>query len=399
MRILKTSTLLAALAALVLSCKGKEPVPAGERVFEILDTEIALYSEVSVGEAHFKSSADWCAYTSDDWVSVITPNGNGGTQTRSLSFSVTENTTGEDRVGLISVSSDSGFGNIVIRQSAASEYSISNFLAKLGSTDFSRVYICAHRANTFRGTYVDGCPENSIPAIRKSIETGMDMVEIDVRETKDGQLICLHDADIRYVTTGSGNVSNLTYQQICSYNMKVRETSTVAKGVHIPLLKDALLACKGKIWVNLDLAKEEIPAGKVVDVIRETGMLDQVTCYVGSDIELAGTYYRLSGQRLSMHIGISKAGEATLLNTFKTKGIYQFNYKNYDGTSGTTALAEAIRKWGNVSFSNLLAYDSDVRGGKLDALDKFTTARIDIMQTDVGDYEKVQNYLKEKNLR
>ena len=45
-------------------------------------------------------------------------------------------------------------------------------------------------------------PENSIQAIQNCIDMGVDMVEIDIRKTKDGHLVLMHDRTIDRTTNG-----------------------------------------------------------------------------------------------------------------------------------------------------------------------------------------------------
>ncbi|UZJ64058.1 glycerophosphodiester phosphodiesterase family protein [Sphingobacterium sp. KU25419] len=78
-------------------------------------------------------------------------------------------------------------------------------LAELGKKD---IHIAAHR-----GVHTQ-YPENSIPAILEAISLGVSIVEIDVRSTKDGVLLLMHDATVDRTTTGKGAVSNLNYADI-----------------------------------------------------------------------------------------------------------------------------------------------------------------------------------------
>ena len=116
---------------------------------------------------------------------------------------------------------------------------------------------------------------------------GADMVELDVRTTKDGQLVLMHNETVNETTTGVGAVSSLTLEQIKSFDMvrygKVYkdEQNNVAK---VPTLLEALKATKDKIYVNLDLAgKNNVPA-KVLEVIHEAGVEDQVMLFASGDI-------------------------------------------------------------------------------------------------------------------
>ena len=57
-------------------------------------------------------------------------------------------------------------------------------------------------------------PENSLPAFQSCIEMGVDMIEIDLQRTKDGELILMHDRTVDRCTNGKGKISEMTYDEI-----------------------------------------------------------------------------------------------------------------------------------------------------------------------------------------
>ena len=57
-------------------------------------------------------------------------------------------------------------------------------------------------------------PEHTLAAYQRAIEEGVDGLECDVRLTRDGHLVCLHDATIDRTSTGDGRVSRLTLAQL-----------------------------------------------------------------------------------------------------------------------------------------------------------------------------------------
>ena len=71
-----------------------------------------------------------------------------------------------------------------------------------------RVMVAAHRSAHL--VY----PENSLAAIKDAIEIGADIIELDVRKTKDGVYVLLHDKNIDRTTIAKGEVSNYTYDQL-----------------------------------------------------------------------------------------------------------------------------------------------------------------------------------------
>src|SRR5438034_353456 len=57
-------------------------------------------------------------------------------------------------------------------------------------------------------------PENTLASYRRAIDAGATMMEMDVRSTKDGAIISLHDADVKRTTNGKGLARNLTLLEL-----------------------------------------------------------------------------------------------------------------------------------------------------------------------------------------
>src|SRR5437762_13585732 len=57
-------------------------------------------------------------------------------------------------------------------------------------------------------------PENTLPAFEAAIALGCDYVEIDVRATRDGQLVLLHDSTVDRTTDGSGRVAEMNFAAV-----------------------------------------------------------------------------------------------------------------------------------------------------------------------------------------
>ncbi len=110
-------------------------------------------------------------------------------------------------------------------------------------------------------------PENTLRSFKKALEIGVDAVELDVRKTKDNQLVVIHDADVKKTTDGKGLVSELTLKEI-------KEFST-EKGEKIPTLKEALDFLDKKVKILIEL-KEEGVEEKVLLAVRENGLQKNV---------------------------------------------------------------------------------------------------------------------------
>jgi glycerophosphoryl diester phosphodiesterase len=110
-------------------------------------------------------------------------------------------------------------------------------------------------------------PENTLRSFKKALEIGVDAVELDVRKTKDNQLVVIHDADVKRTTDGKGLVSELTLKQIKEYSTE--------KGEKIPTLKEALDFLDKKVKILIEL-KEEGVEEKVLSLVREGGLQKNV---------------------------------------------------------------------------------------------------------------------------
>ena len=110
-------------------------------------------------------------------------------------------------------------------------------------------------------------PENTITSFKKAVEMGVDAIELDVRRTKDGQIVVIHDEDVKRTTNGSGLVSELTLDQVKSFKTEGNET--------IPTLDEALEFIGKKVKIILEL-KETGTERQVLDCISQKKLLKNV---------------------------------------------------------------------------------------------------------------------------
>lgn len=129
-----------------------------------------------------------------------------------------------------------------------------------------QVLVVAHRGNW------RSAPENSIAAIDSAIQMGVDIVEIDIQKTKDGQLILMHDERVDRTTNGKGLIKDYTLAEIRKLKLKDKDGKLTEHTV--PTLEETLLAAKGRIMFNLDKAYPVF--GEVYDVLERTGTANLV---------------------------------------------------------------------------------------------------------------------------
>jgi glycerophosphoryl diester phosphodiesterase len=79
-----------------------------------------------------------------------------------------------------------------------------------------RPLVIAHRGGA--GLF----PENTLYAFEQSWKMGVDVLELDVRETADGKLIIMHDRTVNRTTDGSGQISEMTLETVKKLNAGYR---------------------------------------------------------------------------------------------------------------------------------------------------------------------------------
>ena len=122
-------------------------------------------------------------------------------------------------------------------------------------------------------------PENSIPAIESVIRMGVDMMELDLKMTKDSVLVLCHDWTLDRTTTGHGSVSDYTYEELLQFDLK-RGHGIAIPGLKIPTLKQALEVCKDRITVNVDQGYQYYD--QVLEIAEELGVTDQLLIKSGN---------------------------------------------------------------------------------------------------------------------
>lgn len=92
-------------------------------------------------------------------------------------------------------------------------------------------------------------PENTVASLTAAAEAGADLVEVDVRTTRDGVLVLMHDAAVDRTTDGTGVVRDMDLAA-------VRRLS--AGGEPVPTLVEAMAAVPCPFMVDYDeLAEAE----------------------------------------------------------------------------------------------------------------------------------------------
>lgn len=140
------------------------------------------------------------------------------------------------------------------------------------------IMVAAHRAAHQKH------PENSLAAVQESIRLGVDIIEIDLRMSKDGKFVLMHDSTIDRTTNGTGSVSDLNFSEL-------RELRLLHDGEvtdqRIPTFEELLTATQGQILIDVDFKTDGLPAAKkAYRQIEKHEMESQILFYVYDNYSL-----------------------------------------------------------------------------------------------------------------
>ncbi|MCZ2393757.1 MAG: glycerophosphodiester phosphodiesterase family protein [Chitinophagales bacterium] len=138
--------------------------------------------------------------------------------------------------------------------------------------DSHQMVVIAHRGGG------SGLAENTIEAFESAIAEGVDYVEIDLRTTKDSVLVIMHDSDIDATTNGTGNVRDMTWEELSQYKVNGK--------YDIPRLETVLNTCKGRVNIYVDF-KDADPE-QTYTVIKAHNMEAHFVLYLNSVDKLKG---------------------------------------------------------------------------------------------------------------
>ena len=106
--------------------------------------------------------------------------------------------------------------------------------------------IGAHRGDSSHA------PENSLAAFQAALQAGAELIELDVRLTRDGMLAVIHDENLLRITGVAGVVSDMTMSQLRTLDAGRQRGSRWA-GPGLPELGDVLQMVSGDIVVNIEV--------------------------------------------------------------------------------------------------------------------------------------------------
>jgi glycerophosphoryl diester phosphodiesterase len=119
-------------------------------------------------------------------------------------------------------------------------------------------------------------PENTLAAFKLAIEMGADGIELDVRLSRDQEVVVIHDGRLGRTTDGNGLVSQTSLAELKGldagswYGPKF-------KGETLPTLEEVIILVGGKAALNIELkGDQETLINKTIELIQRYNLGDRV---------------------------------------------------------------------------------------------------------------------------
>jgi glycerophosphoryl diester phosphodiesterase len=247
-----------------------------------------------------------------------------------------------------------------------------------------RILVASHRATHLV------FPENSIPAMKEAIRIGVDIIETDVRETKDGVLVCIHDKTIDRTTTGKGKVEDMTFAELQQYFLLFNGKPTRDK---ITTFKKVLQLVKGKIMLDIDYKADGDRAAKATTKLLRKMKMEKQCLFFLYDYKDAATLHKMNPHLQFMARTYNNADVDSVLQMTVAVPVIHGDEDFY-----TDTLMARIRNAGKRVWMNAL--------GKYDTMETAKTAagfdgmlkmnQTNVIQTDLP--EALLIYLQAKGL-
>ena len=164
------------------------------------------------------------------------------------------------------------------------------------------IFVAAHRG--WKAKY----PENTLKAFKAALSLNVDQLETDVRITKDGHLVLMHDSTVDRTTNGTGAVSDLTLLELKALD--------AGDGEQIPTLQEFMELVKDHPTITLDIELKEYPTpgrealsysvcDRVLQIIDDYSFTERVVINTW-DGKLHGYIHDTYGDKYKQHLYFPK---------------------------------------------------------------------------------------------
>lgn len=131
--------------------------------------------------------------------------------------------------------------------------------SRIKINDTEKFFIIAHRGAS------SVAPENTLKAFQKAIDLSADFLEFDVHQSKDGEIVIMHDGNTFRTTGYLGSISNLTLQELKKLDC--------GEGERIPTLVELIKIARGKVNLNCEMKARGIEE-KVIKILKEEKIIE-----------------------------------------------------------------------------------------------------------------------------
>lgn len=177
-----------------------------------------------------------------------------------------------------------------------------------GAPTMDHVEVIAHRGAA------GARPENTLASVRKAMDDGADWVEIDVQETRDGEVVVLHDSDLMKIAGLDLKIWDATMAELAEIDIGSGFAPEYA-GERVPTLKAVLREARGRTRVLIELkyyGHDQRLEERVAEIVESAGMADNIAVM---SLEYAGVR-KMKALRPDWRVGLLAAtaiGDMTIL--------------------------------------------------------------------------------------
>lgn len=167
----------------------------------------------------------------------------------------------------------------------------------------SHIITVAHRACW------EAAPENSLAAIEACVALGIDAVENDVRHTRDGVAVIMHDETVDRTTNGHGRVADLSWAELSRLHLRARNggAGAAVTSERVPTLDAYIAAAKNRLMIVYDV--KDGSQRETFAHIEKAGAVDQaIFFYECLDQTLAKAIAPFRGRVVAIPIMFGKDG-------------------------------------------------------------------------------------------
>lgn len=190
-------------------------------------------------------------------------------------------------------------------------------------------------------------PENSLLAIQHAIDDGADYVELDIRTTKDDQLILMHDGTVDRMTNGKGKINELSFDSIRALKL-FNKSMPLADTFQVPTFEEALQVCKNKINIYLDFKAANVQ--QVYTAIKKAGMENQLVVYINAPNQFVEWRKQVPYMPLILSLNTKIQDSATMVQYLNklTIDILDGNWNEYTNATVKAAQQKGVPVWADM---------------------------------------------------